>query len=41
MTAATAPPRRSAAEQRRLEAALTELFERLVTFNQVLGLKVM
>jgi uncharacterized protein (TIGR00369 family) len=40
----TAPPpvlRRSAAEQRRLEAALTELFERLVTFNQVLGLKVL
>jgi uncharacterized protein (TIGR00369 family) len=41
MTAATAQPRRSAAEQRRLEAALTELFERLVTFNQVLGLKVL
>ena len=40
----TAPPpvlRRSPAEQRRLEAALTELFEQLVTFNQVLGLKVL
>jgi len=33
-------PRRSAAEQRRLEAALAELFEHLVTFNQTLGLKV-
>ena len=37
----THPPRRSAAEQRRLDAALTELFERLVTFNRVLGLKVL
>jgi len=34
-------PRRSAAEQRKLEAALTELFEHLVTFNQTLGLKVL
>lgn len=33
-------PRRSAAEQRRLDAALAELFEHLVTFNQTLGLKV-
>jgi len=33
-------PRRSAAEQRKLEAALAELFEHLVTFNQTLGLKV-
>ena len=41
MTATTPAPRRSAAEQRRLDAALTELFERLVTFNQVLGLKVL
>ena len=41
MTAPSPGPRRSAAEQRRLEAALTELFERLVTFNQVLGLKVL
>jgi len=41
MTSTTPPaPRRSAAEQRRLDAALTELFERLVTFNQILGLKV-
>jgi len=32
--------RRSAAEQRKLDAALTELFERLVTFNQILGLQV-
>ena len=38
----TTPPsvRRSAAEQARLEAALTELFERRITFNQVLGLKI-
>lgn len=41
MTAPTPVPRRSAAEQRKLDAALTELFERLVTFNQVLGLKVL
>lgn len=33
-------PRRSAAEQRKLDAALAELFEHLVTFNQTLGLKV-
>jgi uncharacterized protein (TIGR00369 family) len=39
MTAHPPPVRRSAAEQRRLDAALAELFERLVTFNQVLGLK--
>jgi len=41
MTAPIPAPRRSAAEQRRLDAALTELFERLVTFNQILGLKVL
>jgi len=41
MTAPTPATRRSTAEQRRLDAALTELFERLVTFNQVLGLKVL
>lgn len=35
-----APPPRSAAEQARLEAALVELFEQRITFNQVLGLKV-
>jgi uncharacterized protein (TIGR00369 family) len=38
MTAA--PPRRDAAEQARLEAALIELFEQRITFNRVLGLKV-
>ena len=38
----TAPAlRRSATEQRKLDAALTELFERLITFNQVLGLTVL
>jgi uncharacterized protein (TIGR00369 family) len=35
-----APPRRSADEQARLDAALTELFERRITFNQTLGLVV-
>jgi uncharacterized protein (TIGR00369 family) len=33
-------PRRSAEEQARLDAALTDLFERRITFNEVLGLKV-
>jgi uncharacterized protein (TIGR00369 family) len=33
-------PRRSAEEQRRLESALTDLFERRITFNQMLGLHV-
>ncbi|PXW97984.1 uncharacterized protein (TIGR00369 family) [Sphaerotilus hippei] len=33
-------PRRSAEEQARLEASLTELFEQRICFNQVLGLKV-
>jgi len=33
-------PRRNAAEQRKLDAALTELFERKITFNQTLGLEV-
>jgi uncharacterized protein (TIGR00369 family) len=32
--------RRSASEQQRLDAALTELFERRITFNQTLGLVV-
>jgi uncharacterized protein (TIGR00369 family) len=41
MTAPTPAPRRSAAEQRRLDAALTDLFEHLITFNQILGLKVL
>lgn len=40
MTAA-APPRRNAAEQQRLDAALTELWEQRISFNQVLGLKVL
>jgi uncharacterized protein (TIGR00369 family) len=35
----TTPPRRSAAEQARLDAALTTLFEQQISFNQVLGLK--
>ena len=39
MTLAPAP-RRSADEQARLAAALTELIEQRITFNQVLGLKV-
>ena len=40
MTAAPSLPRRSAAEQARLDADLTELIEHRITFNQVLGLKV-
>lgn len=36
-----APPRRSADEQAKLDAALTELFEQRITFNQTLGLKVL
>jgi len=36
-----ATPPRSAKEQARLDAALTEVFEKLITFNQVLGLKVL
>lgn len=35
------PPRRSPAEQRALEAALTELFEHRISFNETLGLKVL
>ncbi len=38
MTPAPAP--RSAAEQARLEAALVELFEQRITFNQTLGLEI-
>lgn len=34
------PPRRSAAEQARLDAELTDLIQHRVSFNQVLGLKV-
>lgn len=40
MTTHPPPARRSAEEQARLDAALTELFERRITFNQVLGLVV-
>jgi uncharacterized protein (TIGR00369 family) len=41
MSAAThSPARRSAAEQQRLHAALIDLWEQRITFNQVLGLKV-
>lgn len=36
-----APTRRCAAEQARLDAQMTELWERRITFNQVLGLKVL
>ncbi|MBZ8138580.1 thioesterase [Rubrivivax gelatinosus] len=36
----TPAPRRSAAEQQRLEAAFTEMFEQQIVFNRVLGLKV-
>lgn len=36
---AAALARRSPAEQARLDAALVELFEQRITFNQVLGLK--
>lgn len=35
-----AAPRRSAEEQARLDAELTELIEQRITFNQILGLKV-
>jgi uncharacterized protein (TIGR00369 family) len=35
------PPRRSADEQARLDAGLTDMFEQRITFNQVLGLKVL
>jgi uncharacterized protein (TIGR00369 family) len=35
------PPRRTAAEQRELHAALTELWEQRISFNQLLGLKVL
>lgn len=38
----TSPPvARSVQEQARLDAALVELFERSITFNQVLGLKIL
>lgn len=34
------PPRRSSEEQARLDAALTDLFERRISFNEVLGLRI-
>lgn len=40
MTVSSTLPRRDAAEQARLDAELTDLIERRITFNQVLGLKV-
>ncbi len=40
MTAPSAGPHRSAAEQRKLDAALVDLFEQRISFNRVLGLKV-
>ena len=39
MTAPAVPPR-SAAEQALVDAALVDLFERKITFNQTLGLKI-
>jgi uncharacterized protein (TIGR00369 family) len=36
----TPPPRRSPAEQTRLDSALKDLFEQRITFNQTLGLEV-
>jgi uncharacterized protein (TIGR00369 family) len=40
MLPASALPRRSAAEQRKLEEMLREMFEQRISFNQVLGLRV-
>jgi uncharacterized protein (TIGR00369 family) len=37
---AAAPAPRSAAEQARLEALLTDMFEKRISFNEVLGLRV-
>ncbi len=37
----TSGPRRSSAQQRQFDAALTELFEQRITFNGFLGLKVL
>jgi uncharacterized protein (TIGR00369 family) len=39
MTSPALPPR-SAAEQKKFEAAITEMFEQRIRFNEVLGLKV-
>ncbi len=38
---ASAAPPRSSVEQARLDAALTQLFEQRITFNQILGLHVL
>jgi uncharacterized protein (TIGR00369 family) len=40
MTVHTPAPRRNAEEQARLDAALADLFQRRITFNQVLGLEI-
>ncbi|MFN9451524.1 MAG: thioesterase family protein [Rubrivivax sp.] len=40
-TSAAIPTPRSAEEQARLEASLTEMFEQRITFNTVLGLKML
>ena len=40
-TTAAPPPRRSAQEQARVDAALVELFQHRIVFNQVLGLTVL
>ena len=40
MTSHQPTGRRSAAEQARFDAAMTELWERRISFNQLLGLKV-
>lgn len=41
MSAGAPAPRRSAAEQARVDAALLDLFARQIVFNQVLGLQVL
>jgi uncharacterized protein (TIGR00369 family) len=41
MSAHSSPTRRSVAEQRKLDDALTDLFERKISFNQILGLEVL
>jgi len=40
MTVHTPAPRRNAEEQARLDAALADLFQRRITFNQLLGLEI-
>lgn len=41
MSTTTQAPRRSAEEQSRVDGAIHHLFEQLITFNQVLGLKIL